>query len=85
MASIRHNFNKIGFDQAPYNRYFHRYQQEYIRKRLRMINAFAQGETSYTIAQQLGEHVNTVRKYLRTWHRALRGSVSLSPASSPPA
>jgi transposase len=64
MGYVRNKFNEVGFDEATYKRYFHRHQQEYIRKRLRMIQAFAQGESWQRIAEGVGEHPNTVRKYV---------------------
>ena len=44
--SKKTEFDKLGFDHAKWTKYFQRYQQEYLRKRLRAIKLFAENTCS---------------------------------------
>ena len=57
--SKKTEFNKLGFDQIKWTKYFQRYQQEYIRKRLRAIKLFAENTDVSTICQTLSLNKNT--------------------------
>jgi transposase len=57
--SKKTEFNKLGFDQIKWTKYFQRYQQEYIRKRLRAIKLFAENNDVSTICQTLSLNKNT--------------------------
>ena len=58
--SKKTEFDKLGFDRAEWTKYFQRYQQEYIRKRLRAIKLFAENDDVSTICQILSLNKNTV-------------------------
>ncbi len=66
--SKKTEFDKFGFDQAKWTKYFQRYQQEYLRKRLRAIKLFAENTDVSTICQTLSLNKNTfylfVNRYL---------------------
>lgn len=57
--SKKTEFDKLGFDHAKWSKYFQRYQQEYIRKRLRAIKLFAENTDVATICQTLSLNKNT--------------------------
>lgn len=57
--SKKTEFDKLGFDHAKWSKYFQRYQQEYIRKRLRAIKLFAENTAVSTICQTLPLNKNT--------------------------
>ena len=57
--SKKAEFDKLGFDETKWSKYFQRYQQEYIRKRLRAIKFFAKNTDVSTICQTLSLNKNT--------------------------
>ena len=57
--SKKTEFDNFGFDHAKWSKYFQRYQQEYIRKRLRAIKLFAENTAVATICQTLSLNKNT--------------------------
>jgi transposase len=73
--SKKTEFNKLGFDQIKWTKYFQRYQQEYIRKRLRAIKLFAENNDVSTICQTLSLNKNTfylfVNLYLKEGFQGL--------------
>ena len=58
--SKKSEFDKLGFDEIKWTKYFQRYQQEYLRKRLRAIKLFAENTAVSTICQTLSLNKNTV-------------------------
>ena len=69
MNSLRHAFEKRGFDLADWKRHLNRHPQEYIRRKLRVVKAYAQGIDTDPIANQFLIAVSTVRRYLREYTR----------------
>lgn len=65
--SKKTEFDKLGFDQAKWKQYFQRYQQEYIRKRLRAINLFAENKDVATICQTLSLNKNTIYLFINLY------------------
>ena len=63
--SKKTEFAKLGFDHAKGTKYFQRYQQEYIRKRLRAIKLFAQNTAVATIYQTLSLIKNTFYRFVK--------------------
>ena len=57
--SKKTEFDKLGFDHPIWSKYFQRYQQEYLRKRLRAIKLFAENTAVATICQTLSLNKNT--------------------------
>ena len=57
--SKKSEFDKLGFDEIKWTKYFQRYQQEYLRKRLRAIKLFAENNDVSTICQTLSLNKNT--------------------------
>ncbi len=57
--SKKTEFDKFGFDEIKWTKYFQRYQQEYIRKRLRAIKLFAENNDVSAICQTLSLNKNT--------------------------
>jgi len=58
--SKKAEFDTKGFDEVQWNKYFRRYQQEYIRKRLRAIKLFAENNDVSTISKTLSLNKNSV-------------------------
>ncbi|MBA2493123.1 MAG: winged helix-turn-helix domain-containing protein [Acidobacteria bacterium] len=65
--SIKAEFDKKGFDDVQWNKYFRRYQQEYIRKRLRAIKLFAENNDVSTISNTLSLNKNSVYIFLAAY------------------
>lgn len=88
--SKKTEFDKSGFDQGQWIKYFQRYQQEYIRKRLRAIKLFAENNDVSTICQTLSLNKNTfylfVNLYLKEGFEGLcRRAVRPKPTLLSPA
>lgn len=64
MGYSRTKFEKTGFDHAQYKKYYHRHQQEYIRRKLRSVNLYAQGKEFKEVANELSIHWQSVRTYI---------------------
>jgi transposase len=60
-------FDEKGFDAVQWNKYFRRYQQEYIRKRLRAIKLFAENNDVSTISNTLSLNQNSVYIFLAAY------------------
>lgn len=67
MGYKRKSFEKVGFDQSAYQRYFHNNQQEYIRLRLRCVKDYAEGIEFKQIAQTRSVHEQTCRSYINMY------------------
>jgi transposase len=67
MSYRRTQFERVGFDPQVYKSYFHRKTDEYLRKRLRSVELFAQGEDFESIADTLSIHSRSVRKYINLY------------------
>jgi len=67
MNSLRPAFEQRGFDKSHWQRQMHRHPQEYIRRKLRVIEAYQQGKSVATLANQFDLHANTIRSYLTTY------------------
>ena len=63
----RIEFDKKGFDETQWNKYFRLYQQEYIRKRLRTIKLFAENNDVPTITKTLSLDKNSVYAFLKLY------------------
>ena len=63
----RIEFDKKGFDETQWNKYFRLYQQEYIRKRLRTIKLFAENNDVPTITKTLSLDKNSVYTFLKLY------------------
>ncbi len=58
--SKKAEFDTKGLDEVQWNKYFRRYQQEYIRKRFRAIKLFAENNDVSTISKTLSLNKNSV-------------------------
>ncbi len=67
MNSLRPAFEKRGFDQTQGKRRMHRHPQEYIRRKLRVIKAYADKTDSTTIIKQADITLATLRRYIKTY------------------
>ncbi len=65
--SKKSEFDKLGFDEIKWTKYFQRYQQEYLRKRLRAIKLFAENTAVSTICQTLSLNKNTVYLFVNLY------------------
>ena len=65
--SKKTEFDTKGFDEVQWNKYFRRYQQEYIRKRLRAIKLFADNNDVSTISNTLSLNKNSVYIFVATY------------------
>jgi transposase len=60
-------FDKKGFDETQWYKYFRLYQQEYIRKRLRAIKLYAENNDVPTISKTLSLDKNSVYTFLKLY------------------
>ena len=67
MNSLRPAFEQPGFDLIQWQRQMHRHPQEYIRRKLRAIHAYGQGQPISALAHDLAIHPNTLRHYITTY------------------
>jgi transposase len=58
---------KKGFDETVWNKFFHRHQQEYIRKRLRAVKLFAENIEVSAICEQLEINKNSLYLFIRIY------------------
>ncbi len=65
--SKKAELDKKGFDEVQWNKYFRRYQQEYIRKRLRAIKLFAENNDVSTISNTLSLNKNSVYVFVAAY------------------
>ncbi|MGI8494256.1 MAG: helix-turn-helix domain-containing protein [Pyrinomonadaceae bacterium] len=65
--SKKTEFDKLGFDRTKWSKYFQRYQQEYIRRRLRAIKLFAENTDVSTICQTLSLNKNTFYLFINLY------------------
>ena len=56
-----------GFDETVWHKFFRRYQQEYIRKRLRAVKLFAENIEVSVICEQLEIHKNSLYLFIRIY------------------
>ena len=69
MNSLRPTFEKRGLDLIQWQQQMHRHPQEYIRRKLRAIHAYALGQSVNTLAQTFAIHPHTLRHYITTYCR----------------
>jgi transposase len=67
MNSLRPAFEKRGFDHTQWKRQMHRHPQEYVRRKLRVLKAYAQQTDSATIVKEANITLPTLRRYIRTY------------------
>lgn len=67
MNSLRPKFDQRGFDGDCWKRQMHRHPQEYVRRKLRVIQAYAGGKTVHDLAQQYSLNSHTVRSYITSY------------------
>lgn len=67
MKTIRDKFDQKGFDDSEYQRYFHQNQAEYIRRKLRCVRQYHEGNSFDQICSTLGLHHQSARKYVNTY------------------
>ena len=67
MNSLRPAFAQRGFDIENWQRHMNRHPQEYIRRKLRTIQRYAQPLELPTICQQLGWCLTSARRYVATY------------------
>ncbi len=67
MNSLRPKFDQRGFDASQWHRHMHRHPLEYVRRKLRVIQAYAQGKTVKVLAEQFHLHAHTIRTYIDTY------------------
>lgn len=65
--SKKNEFDKAGFDKIKWTKHFQRYQQEYIRKRLRAIKLFAENNDVATICQTLSLNKNNFYLFVKLY------------------
>ena len=74
MGYKRKKLEAKGFDEKEWQSYFHRYQQEYIRVKLRSVKRYWEGASFATVAGELGIGEMSVRKYVDAYlHNGLKG------------
>lgn len=67
MGYQRGKFEGKGFDESEYQRYFHKHQAEYIRRKLRCIVLYHQGKEFEQISTIVSLHHQSVRKYVNIY------------------
>ena len=61
---IRKSFAAVGFEEAAWQKAFHRHPTERVRRKLRVVQSFARGQSLPQAAQSYRLQLATVRKYL---------------------
>ena len=64
MNQLRKEFEQKGFDTAAYQQCLHRTPAEYLRRRLRCVQAYAQGQAVASLASTWHVSQQTVRAYV---------------------
>ena len=64
---IRKLFTAAGFEEAVWQKAFHRHPTERVRRKLRAVRAFALGQPIREVAQAYHLQVATIRKYLTVY------------------
>ena len=67
MNSLQPAFQKRGLDLTEWKRAMHRHPHEYIRRKLRVIDAYHKNPSVQTVAAQVNLHPRTIRAYLNTY------------------
>lgn len=67
MNSLQPAFQKRGLDLTEWQRTMHRHPIEYIRRKLRVIEAYHKNPSVQALAAQLSLHPRTIRGYLNTY------------------
>lgn len=67
MNSLQPAFQKRGLDLTEWKRTMHRQPNEYIRRKLRVIEAYHKNPSVRAIAAQMSLHPRTIRGYLNTY------------------
>ena len=67
MNSLQPAFDKQGFDLAQWKHAMHRHPQEYIRRKLRVVQTYHQTHSVQAVASQYHLHKATIRAYLNTY------------------
>jgi len=67
MNSLRPKFDQRGFNADQWQRQMHRHPLEYVRRKLRVIQEYAQGKNIDDLALQYHIHPQTVRTYITTY------------------
>lgn len=67
MGYTRAKFEKKGFLECEYKQYFRLNQAEYIRIKLRSIQLYSEGSEFASVAEALGIHHQSVRKYVNVY------------------
>ena len=67
MNSLQPAFQKRGLDLTEWKRAMHRHPHEYIRRKLRVIEAYHQNPSVQAVAAQVNLHPRTIRAYLNTY------------------
>ncbi len=67
MNQLRKEFEQKGFDTAAYQQYLHRTPAEYLRRRLRCVHAYAQGQRVASLAADWHISQPTVRAYVHQY------------------
>jgi len=67
MGYNRKNFEARGYDPNAYKRYFHNNQKEYVRKRLRCVQAYALGLEYRAISEQQKVSEGRCREYVNMY------------------
>ena len=70
MGYSRKQFEAIGLDETDWRTYYHRYQQSYIRLKLRCVQSYASGNTPEQIATAYTISSLIVRRYLAEYLRS---------------
>ena len=73
MNQLRKEFEQKGFNTAAYQQCLHRTPAEYLRRRLRCVQAYAQGQTVASLASTWHVSQQTVRAYV---HQYLSGGLA---------
>ncbi len=67
MGTIRQDFDARGFEQSQWQKTYQANQIDYVRRKLRTIQAFAQNKPIAQVATQMGITHKTARTYLLTY------------------
>lgn len=82
MGYSRKQFQAKSFDEAAWQKCYHRYQHTYIRLKLACVKSYAEGHTPKQIAELLSLSSLTVRQLLPTCGLAYLGFASLPVGNS---
>lgn len=67
MNNYQKKIDSKGFEEKEYQKWYSRHQQEYLRKRLRVVKSYCSGQSSTEVAKANELSENTCRTYLKMY------------------